>query len=130
MQDKTTAGVLALLLGGLGVHKFYLGQTGIGIIYLVFCWTLIPAILGVVDGIILLTMDQREFDHRYNPRSLLDRLERRPGVPVAPFVPAPPPHRQSASGDVVTQLKALHELKLSGALTDDEFSAQKKKLLG
>ena len=27
MKNKTTAGVLALLLGGLGIHKFYLGNS-------------------------------------------------------------------------------------------------------
>lgn len=31
MKDKTTAGILALLLGGIGAHKFYLGRTGLGL---------------------------------------------------------------------------------------------------
>ena len=34
MKNRVTAGVLALLLGGLGVHRFYLGQTGKGILML------------------------------------------------------------------------------------------------
>lgn len=64
-KNKTTAGVLALLLGGIGVHKFYLGQTGLGILYLVFFWTFIPAIVAFVEGIILLTMSDDTFADKY-----------------------------------------------------------------
>lgn len=34
VKSKITAGILAILLGGLGIHKFYLGKTGMGILYL------------------------------------------------------------------------------------------------
>ena len=34
MKNKTTAGILAILLGCLGIHKFYLGNNKGGIIYL------------------------------------------------------------------------------------------------
>jgi len=64
-KSKTTAGVLGILLGGLGVHKFYLGKIGQGILYLVFCWTYIPAIAGVVEGIIYLTSTDENFYNKY-----------------------------------------------------------------
>jgi TM2 domain-containing membrane protein YozV len=48
------------------VHKFYLGQAGLGILYLVFFWTLIPAIVAFVEGIIYLTMSDADFDAKYN----------------------------------------------------------------
>lgn len=64
-KSKTTAGILAILLGGLGVHKFYLGQTGKGILYLLFCWTYIPAILGVIEGITYLTSSDEKFYSKY-----------------------------------------------------------------
>ena len=35
-KNRTTAALLALLLGGIGAHKFYLGETGKGLIYLLF----------------------------------------------------------------------------------------------
>ena len=46
--------LLALFLGGLGIHNFYAGKTLLGIIYLVFCWTFIPAIAALVQAIIAL----------------------------------------------------------------------------
>lgn len=49
--SKTTYCVLAILLGNFGLHRFYAGRIGLGVFYLVFCWTGIPAILGLVDGI-------------------------------------------------------------------------------
>ena len=44
--------LLAVLLGGIGAHKFYCGKNGIGILYLVFCWTGIPEIAGLIEGIL------------------------------------------------------------------------------
>lgn len=129
MKDKTTAGVLGILLGGLGAHKFYLGQTGAGIVYLLFCWTFIPAIIGLIEGISYLSMSQGQFDARHNGMML-------PGATLA-ALPAPhqnivvnvAPPAGGGGSDVASQLKALHELKLAGVLTDEEFAAQKKKLL-
>lgn len=65
-RSKITAGILALLLGGLGIHKFYLGKGGQGILYLIFCWTWIPSIIAFIEGIIYLTMDEDKFDQKYN----------------------------------------------------------------
>ena len=64
-KDKTTAGLFGILLGGIGIHKFYLGQTGAGIIYLLFSWTGIPALIGLVEGIQYLSMSENEFMRKY-----------------------------------------------------------------
>ena len=48
-RDEVVGVLLALFLGCFGVHHFYLGRTGLGILYLCFCWTGIPAILGVIE---------------------------------------------------------------------------------
>jgi len=53
--NKVTYALLAFFLGGLGVHKFYASQTGMGILYLVFCWTFIPSIIALIEGIVVLT---------------------------------------------------------------------------
>lgn len=64
-KSKIVAGILAILLGGLGVHKFYLGRIGLGILYLLFCWTYIPAIIALVEGIIYLTSSEQKFYDKY-----------------------------------------------------------------
>jgi TM2 domain-containing membrane protein YozV/RNA polymerase subunit RPABC4/transcription elongation factor Spt4 len=65
VKSRTTAILLALFLGGLGVHKFYLGQTGWGIAYFIFCCTLIPALVALIEGILYLTMSDEEFNTKY-----------------------------------------------------------------
>lgn len=65
-RSRTSAAVFALFLGGLGAHKFYLGQAGLGILYFLFCWTFIPAIAGFIEGIVYLTMSDEAFNAKYN----------------------------------------------------------------
>lgn len=64
-KSKVAAGLLAILLGGLGIHKFYLGYSGAGLLYLCFFWTGIPAILGLIEGIIYLVKTDDEFYEIY-----------------------------------------------------------------
>lgn len=60
------AAIIALVLGGIGAHKFYLNQPGMGLVYLVFFWTFIPAIVAFVEGILYLLMSDADFQARYN----------------------------------------------------------------
>jgi TM2 domain-containing membrane protein YozV len=64
-KDKTIAILLALFLGGLGAHKFYLGQAGLGILYLVFCWTFIPAVIALIEAIVYACTDEQSFHQKY-----------------------------------------------------------------
>lgn len=50
--NKLVYTLLAILLGSLGAHKFYSGKILKGIIYLIFCWTYIPGIIGFIEGIV------------------------------------------------------------------------------
>ena len=65
-RSKVSAGILALLVGGLGIHKFYLGRPFQGVLYVLFCWTWIPSIVGFIEGIIYLCRSQESFDRQYN----------------------------------------------------------------
>lgn len=65
-KDKNTAGILALFLGGIGVHKYYLGRSNWWL-YLIFCWTFIPAIIALVEAIQLFMMKPDDFNRKYNP---------------------------------------------------------------
>ena len=66
MKNKIVAAVLAILIGGIGIHRFYLGQLKLGLTYLLLSWTLVPLFIGFIDGIIFLTMSQQKFDLKYN----------------------------------------------------------------
>lgn len=52
--------LLALFLGGIGAHDFYVGKPVTGFIKLVFCWTGIPVIISVFN-IIGALMNKQNF---------------------------------------------------------------------
>jgi TM2 domain-containing membrane protein YozV len=64
-KSRGLAAVLALVLGGLGFHKFYLGRVGWGVIYFLFCWTFIPSILGFFEGISYALSSEEAFQKKY-----------------------------------------------------------------
>jgi TM2 domain-containing membrane protein YozV len=74
-DKKVPAGVLGILLGGLGIHKFYLGYTTSGIIMLVVSIALgsftcgsgigLMGLVGLIEGIIYLTKSDEEFVATY-----------------------------------------------------------------
>lgn len=65
-NKKVLAGILAILLGGLGVHKFILGYTKEGIIQIILGLACgLGALIGLVEGIIYLTKTDEEFYQTY-----------------------------------------------------------------
>src|SRR6478672_500459 len=80
-DKKIAAGLCGILLGGLGIHKFILGYQQEGIILLsvsLVAWiitfvtcgigtplVMVPAIIGIVEGIIYLTKSDEEFVNTY-----------------------------------------------------------------
>lgn len=63
-KSKVAAGVLALLLGGWGIHRFYLGQWW-GLFYLLFCWTGVPTLIALVEGIVFLCTSNAKWQAKY-----------------------------------------------------------------
>lgn len=106
MKNKTTAAILAFFLGGIGIHRFYLGQGGLGILYLIFCWTFVPLVIAFIDFIIFLTMDEKAFNDKYNNGKVGNT-----GVNTA------------------EELERLHSLMVKGVITEEEFQVRKAKLL-
>lgn len=52
--NKIVYCVLAFFLGGIGIHKFYAGKIGTGILYILFCWTFIPGFIAFIEFIVAL----------------------------------------------------------------------------
>ncbi len=64
-KSKGLAAAMSFLIGGFGVHRFYLGQWW-GLFYLLFVWTWIPGIISIIESIVFLATDQRNWDDKYN----------------------------------------------------------------
>jgi TM2 domain-containing membrane protein YozV len=66
-EKKLVAGLLGILLGGFGVHKFYLGYTKEGIIQIVITFLTcgIGSLVGLIEGILYLTKSDAEFVATY-----------------------------------------------------------------
>lgn len=52
--NKLVYCLLCFFLGGIGAHKFYARRIGAGIVYLIFCWTFIPAFIALIEFIVAL----------------------------------------------------------------------------
>ena len=69
-RSRGTAAVLAFLLGWLGLHRFYLGQPGRGVLFLILTLSGIGVWLSIVcaliDGVRFWSMSDADFERRYN----------------------------------------------------------------
>ncbi|NUN65328.1 NINE protein [Pseudanabaena biceps] len=108
MRTRTSAILWCFFLGAFGAHKFYLGQSGLGIVYLLFFWTGIPYLVAFIEFIMLLTMSDTEFNRRFNGG----------GNPAVASVR----DSTAALGD----LKRLYD---DGIITAEEYEEKRKKLL-
>jgi TM2 domain-containing membrane protein YozV len=108
MKSKSTAIIWCFFLGGLGAHKFYLGQAGVGVLYILFFWTFIPAFIAFIEFIMLLVMSDTEFNLKFNSAT------------------------NQATASVRDSTAALGDLKRlydDGIITAEEYEEKRKKLL-
>jgi TM2 domain-containing membrane protein YozV len=64
-RNRVIAALLAIVLGGAGIHKFYLGRVGQGLLYIIFSWTFIPMVLGFIEGVSYLLSSDKSFAQKY-----------------------------------------------------------------
>ncbi len=105
MRSRSTAAVLAFFLGAFGVHKFYLGQTIFGILYLICFWTFIPAFIAAIEFFILLFMSDNDFNQKFNGTS------------------------GESSKDKMQALSELKNLLDSGIISSDEYEVKRSKMI-
>jgi len=53
LKSKVVFVLLALFLGAFGIHRMYIGDVGLGIVYLLFFWTGIPMIVALFEAIVI-----------------------------------------------------------------------------
>ena len=111
MKSKTTALILSVLVGGLGIDRFYLGYTGMGILNLLTggCF----GILYIIDIVNIATGNLRPADG-----SSYEDDEKAAAT-------------QSSITSVTTadELKKYKDLLDDGVITEEEFKSKKEQLL-
>lgn len=124
MRNRVAAALIAFFVGGFGIHQFYLGNKGKGVAYLLFFWTFIPSILAFIDFFILVFMEEREFDKKYNPEYFDDYSDQ--------LLTSNYEFSNSMNGRYqgldLDKLEKLGRLRENGVLTEEEFQAQKEFL--
>ncbi len=65
-RSRLVAALLAILLGCIGLQFFYLKKVGLGILCVIFATSGIPALIGVLHGILLLKMSDAQFQAKYS----------------------------------------------------------------
>jgi len=123
MKSKGVAYLLWFFFGWLSAHRFYLGKVGSGLLYLFTLqlfgigWIIDLFLLGgMVDTYNLLHFGGRGGNVNTNTASNVNN--------IVVNVPG-----NGQTPNMTEQLQRLAELKASGALTEEEYNAQKAKLL-
>ncbi|GFE71470.1 NINE protein [Chroococcus sp. FPU101] len=120
MKNKSVATLLAFFLGGFGIHKFYLGETLAGVLYLVFFWTMIPGLIAFFEFIGLLIMSEQSFNAKYNSNYFLGQTMNYIGSQNSV---------QESSKDKMAILIDLKKLYDSGVITAEEYEEKRRKYL-
>lgn len=119
-KNKLTAILLSIFTGGLGIDRFYLGYTGLGVAKLLTCGGL--GIWALIDLIMICTGSLRPADGSpWEEEVRVTQVQA-----VAPVQPAAV-NNNAATLEALEKLAKLHE---QGILTDEEFQQEKKELLG
>lgn len=100
-----------------GLHKFYLGQPGWGILYVLLSWTQITRITSAVEGVWYLLQDRTTFDHNFNAGQAPAAIATEPTVK---------PEQVSA---VAAALRELDQLRQEGLISEYEFETKRRNLL-
>ncbi len=115
MRNKFVAAFLAFFFGYFGAHKFYLGSFLVGILYLCFSWTLIPAILSLFDFIKLIITPDKTFEATYNQAiASIDNNN---------FV------IQESASERMAALRELKKLYDNNIITAEEFEGKRRNAL-
>ena len=109
-KDRVVTIILALLLGWIGGHKFYLGKVAQGVIYLLFSWTGIPGLIAWIEAIVYLTTSDESWAATHGgPSAPIKRARDR--VPVAPGAAAAALDRRDHRAHLLGQPGERHHVQ-------------------
>ena len=137
MREKIIAVLLCVFLGGFGIHRFYMGDHGVGVGWLLFtlllvypsafiigffgAFLLVPylllplimllALAPYLDLIYILRMSDEDWHQKYNDGKNPEKAYK--------YV------KENTAGE----LEKLHDLKNKGVISEKEFQNRKKELL-
>lgn len=129
-RSKTAAALFALFLGWAGIHRFYLGQVGLGILYFCLMFFGISFVLGIIDAVIFFGMDEQTFDRKYNSAEgtvppIYQRMRGYPEAHSRPGgrMPAVPRSKQTNNREPsnpykINGIKKYKDFDLEGAIED------------
>ena len=70
-KSRGIAGLLALLMGALGLHYFYVGKTNAGIVFLLISllscgvFATVTWVISIIQAVLFFTSTQQEFEQRW-----------------------------------------------------------------
>jgi len=114
-KDWLTTLLFSIFLGGLGIHRFYVGKIGTGIL-----WLLTGGCLGIGALVDIILIATESFTDEFGLTIVQDTRKYPPRYAAA----------GATQADAVSQLERLSKLHDSGAITDEEYEAKKAVLLG
>lgn len=119
---KLTAGLALLGVVTLpGIHRFYLGQSRWGLVYVLLAWkTPISRIASGIEALWYLFLDDDEFDRTFNDPNALA---------VAPVKKPKPSLDPAQVEQVVSAVREIENLRQEGLMTETEFEEKRRKLL-
>ena len=147
MKSKFTAGILCLLLGGLGLHEFYLGDTKKGIYYIIAFIICVITGFGAIAYVLFqigvaiyyFTMDQAKFDEKYNGIKPGTNAAYNPNPSTGAFKPIitgtavdvqePIEQVRPTLPSKADKLKELKQLLDERLISQEEFEIKKREIL-
>lgn len=94
-KDPIIGVLIAIFLGGLGIHHFYLRRDALGILYLLFSWTGIPMLIGWIEAFFMPARVRQ-----YNTMQAMFISSQILGVPLQPGSPTAPTHCDACGNPV------------------------------
>lgn len=131
-KDRRIAAALAfagILLPGL--HKFYLGQSRWGIVYLLLYWTPISRVASAIEGAWYLFQDREDFERNFNSGFAHSGLTHSSFANSASLASSPSTTQLELAqiGMVADALRQIEQLRQDGLISEYEFEQKRRQLL-